>query len=154
MKKAILAVVLAVAIGCGGGANLITGVDLLDFVASSQVTSANPMRFSSSVVVANTTTASIDFTPAACGLRTLVYSSSARTGTPVWDSKVREASLNCVTPSKVTLAVGKSVTYTLNATGAEVLGTSGTPGTYYLVDEITLDSQPVRINAGEVILAR
>jgi hypothetical protein len=50
--------------------------------------------------------------------------------------------------------VGSSVSYTNTATGAEVLGTNGTPGTYYLVDEVTLDGESIRISAGEVILAR
>jgi hypothetical protein len=154
MKKLIFSGLLALGMGCSGGANLITGVDLLDFVASSQVTSSNPMRFSSTVVVANTTTESISFTPACFIPRILVYSSAARTGTPVFDSRTRDAASNCATPQRVTLAVGKSVTYTNTATGAEVLGTSGTPGTYYIVNEVTLDGEVLTMNAGQVALAR
>jgi len=153
MKK-FVAVALAVGLGCSGGANLITGVDVLDFSATSQVTSANPMRFSSTVVVANTTAEAVSFTPSCPIPRILVYSSAARTGTPVWDSRVRDAATLCVTPQQVTVGVGKSVSYTNTATGAEVLGTSGAPGTYYLVDEVSLDGEAVRINAGQVILAR
>jgi hypothetical protein len=154
MKKLLLAVALAAGIGCGGGANLITGVDLLSYVATSQVISANPMRFSTTVVVANTTTDPQSFTPACAVPRILVYSTSARTGTPVFDSRTRDAASLCAVPQKVSLAVGKSVSYTNTATGAEVLGTNGTPGTYYLVDEVTLDGEPIRVVAGEVILAR
>jgi hypothetical protein len=155
MKKLVLAVALAAGIGCGGGSNLITGVDILDFSATSQVTSGNPMRFSSTVVVANTTTEPVTFTPACTNPRILVYSSATRTGTPVFDSKTRDAATVCaMIANQVTLAAGKSVSYTNTATGAEVLGTAGAPGTYYLVDEVTLDGEAVRINAGQVVLAR
>ena len=156
MKKLsviILGIVIASA-ACGGGGSNITGPDLLTYVATSQVTGANPMRFSSTVVVANATTESITFTPACLIPRTLVYSTAARTGTPVWDANVRLASITCTAPQKVTLGVGKSVSYTLNATGAEVLGTTGTPGTYYLVDEVTLDGSVYRFPAGELAIAR
>jgi hypothetical protein len=155
MKKSFLAIALAVGIGCSGGANLITGVDILDFTATSQVTSGNPMRFSSTVVVTNTTTQPVTFTPACSNPRILVYSSATRTGTPVFDSKARDATTICaMIANQVTLAAGKSVSYTNTATGAEVLGTNGTPGTYYLVDEVTLDGEAVRVNAGQVVLAR
>jgi hypothetical protein len=154
MKKLVLAVALTVGFGCGGGANLITDVDLLSYVATSQVISANPMRFSTTVVVANTKTEATSFTPACAVPRILVYSSSARTGTPVFDSRTRDAASLCATPQKVSLAVGATVNYTNTATGAEVLGANGTPGTYYLVDEVTLDGEPIRVVAGEVILAR
>src|SRR5690348_12325118 len=97
MKKlnAVILGIVVASVACGGGASLVTGPDLLTYVGSSQVTGANPMRFSSKVVVTNTTTESITFTPACPTLRTLVYSTPARTGTPVWDSKVRDASIIC-----------------------------------------------------------
>jgi hypothetical protein len=156
MKKltaAILGMVIASA-ACGGGASIVTGPDLLDYLGSSQITGANPMRFSSKVVITNTTTESITFTPACPIPRTLVYSTSARTGTPIWDSKVRDAATSCAASTPVTLNAGKTVTYTLNATGAEVLGTTGTPGTYYLVNEVTLDGVPYRVSGGDIALAR
>lgn len=155
MKKlnaAILGVAVA-SFGCGGGASIVTGPDLLTYTATSQVTSANPMRFSTTVTVANTTTESISFTPTCPVPRTLVYSTASRTGTPIWDSKIRTTFVSC-TPTPVTLTAGKSVTYTLTATGAEVLPTTATPGTYYLVDEVTLDGVPYRVNAGDLPLAR
>ena len=154
MKKSFFAIALATGIGCGGGANLITGVDLLSYVATSQVTSANPMRFSTTVVVANTTTEATSFTPSCAVPRILVYPSAARTGTPVFDSKTRDTGSLCGTPQKTSLGVSKSISYTNTATGAEVLGSNGTPGTYYIVDEVTLDGEPIRVVAGEVILAR
>ncbi len=156
MKKfstAILGMVIASA-ACGGGASIVTGPDLLTYVGSSQVTGANPMRFSSKVVITNPTTESITFTPACPIPRTLVYSTPTRTGTPVWDSKVRDAASNCAAPTPVTIAAGKTLTYTLTATGAEVLGTTGTPSTYYLVNEVTLDGVPYRVSGGDIALAR
>lgn len=155
MKK-LNAVVIGVAVasfGCGGGASVVTGPDLLTYTATSQVTSANPMRFSTTITVANTTTESISFTPTCPVPRTLVYSTAARTGTPIWDSNTRSPALNC-TATPVTLAAGKSVSYTLTATGAEALPTTATPGTYYLVDEVTLGGIPYRVNAGDLPLAR
>jgi len=77
-----------------------------------------------------------------------------RNGTPAWDSNTRTPAVNCATPTSVSLGAGKSVTYTLTATGAEALGASGAVGTYYLVDEVTLDGVATRVNAGEVNLAR
>lgn len=155
MKKLFAAIALAVGIGCGGGMNLITGADLLDFVATSQVTSANPMRFSTTVVVTNTTNDPVTFTPGCSTPRILVYSSAARTGTPVFDSRARDAATPCATiGQQITLAVGKSVSYTNSATGAEALGTNGSPGTYFLLDELTLDGEPVQVVAGQLNLAR
>ena len=146
--------IMAVITGCGGGAQLLAGPDLLTYTASSQVTSSNPMRFSSTVTVTNSTTESISFVPVCPIPRTLVYSNSARTGTPLWDSNSRIPAINCATPTAVTLGAGKSVTYTLTATGAEALGPSGTAGTYYLLNEVTLDGVSTQIVAGQLNLAR
>jgi len=155
MKKsnALILGIAAAGFGCGGGASIVTGPDLLDYVATSQVTSANPMRFSTTVVIANTTTEQISFTPTCPIPRTLVYSTASRTGTPVWDSNTRSPAVSC-TATKVTLNVGQSKSYTLTATGAEALPTSATPGTYYLVDEVVLDGNTYRFNAGELPLSR
>jgi hypothetical protein len=139
--------------GCGGGANLISGPDLLTYSATSQVTSNNPMRFSTTVTVKNGTTESISFVPACPIPRTLVYANANRTGTVLWDSNSRTSVCMPVFPS-VTLAAGQSVTYTLTATGSEALGASGTAGTYYLLDEVTLDGVSTRISAGQLNLAR
>jgi len=156
--KRLTAVILGIVVAsaaCGGGASIVTGPDLLTYVGSSQVTGANPMRFSSKAVITNPTTESITFTPACLTPRTLVYSTAARTGTPIWDSKVRDAATLCAaTPAPVTLAAGKSVTYTLTATGSEVLGATGIPSTYYLVNEVTLDGVPYRVSGGDIALAR
>jgi len=46
------------------------------------------------------------------------------------------------------------VSYTLTATGAEALGASGNAGTYYLMDEVTLDGIAIGVVAGQVNLAR
>jgi hypothetical protein len=46
------------------------------------------------------------------------------------------------------------VSYTLTATGSEALGASGAAGTYYLLNEVTLDGVSVRVNAGQLNLAR
>ena len=156
MKK-LNAVIIGVAVasfGCGGGASIVTGPDLLTYTATSQVTSANPMRFSTTITAANTTSESISFTPTCPVPRTLVYSTAARTGTPIWDSNTRILAAISCTPTPVTLAPGKSVSYTLTATGAEALPTTATAGTYYLVDEVTLDGVPYRVNAGDLPLAR
>ena len=155
MKKlnfVILGVAMAT-FGCGGGANLVTGPDLLTYTATSQVTGNNPMRFSTTVVITNATTESISFTPTCPLPRTLIYTNSSFTGTPVWDSQPRDAA-TCKNPAKVTLDVGKSVSYTLNGTGTEVLGSNGTAGSYYLVDEVTLDGVPYRVPAGQLALAK
>jgi len=140
--------------GCGGGAQLITGPDLLTYTATSQVTSNNPMRFSTTVTVTNGTTEAISFLPTCPIPRTVVYPTAARTGTPLWDSNTRNPAVNCATPTTVTLGAGKSVTYTLTATGAEALGASGTPGTYFLLDQVTLSGVSTAVSAGSLNLAR
>lgn len=140
--------------GCGGGAHLISGPDLLTYSATSQVTSNNPMKFSTTVTVTNGTSAEVSFVPACPNPRTLVYSNANRTGTPIWDSNTRLPLLNCNTPSTLKLGAGKSVSYTLTATGAEALGASGSAGTYYLMDEVTLDGIGIAVVAGQVNLAR
>jgi hypothetical protein len=60
----------------------------------------------------------------------------------------------CAAPTTFTLGAGKSVSYTLTAAGAEALGASGTPGTYYLLDEVTLDGISILVDAGQLSLAR
>jgi hypothetical protein len=60
----------------------------------------------------------------------------------------------CAAPTPITLGAGKSVTYTLTATGAEALGGSGTAGTYYLLDEVTLDGISTLVDAGQLSLTR
>ena len=150
---AVLGVVATIA-GCGGGALLATGPDLLTYTATSQVTSNNPMRFSTTVTVTNGTTEAISFLPVCPIPRTLVYSNAARTGTPLWDSNSRIPAINCATPTTVTLGAGASVAYTLTATGSEALGAAGTAGTYYLTDEVTLSGVITQISAGQLNLAR
>lgn len=154
MKKLTAAILGFVAVlpACGGGSNLISGPDILTYVATSQVTSSNPMRFSTTVVVGNTTTDPITFTPACPTPRTLVFSNATGTGTPIWDSNTGAAA--CTTQPSVTLGVGKTVSYTRTATGTEVLGATGVAGTYYVVDEVTLDGQPIRVSAGQLALTR
>jgi hypothetical protein len=146
--------IIATIAGCAGGSQLVTGPDLLTYTATSQVTSNNPMRFSTTVTVTNGTTEAISFLPVCPIPRTLVYSNTARTGTPLWDSNSRIPAINCATPTTVTLGAGKSVTYTLTATGSEALGAAGIAGTYYLMDEVTLSGVVTQISAGQVNLAR
>jgi hypothetical protein len=140
--------------GCGGGAHFITGPDLLTYTATSQVTANNPMRFSTTVTVTNGTTEAISFLPTCPIPRTVVYATAARTGTPLWDSNTRIPAINCATPVTLTLGAGKSVSYTLTATGAEALGAAGTPGTYFLLDEVTLSGVSTAVVAGSLNLAR
>ncbi len=153
-RNFVILTIVVGAVGCGGGAQLFVGPDLFTYSATSQVTSTNPMRFSTTVTVTNGTADAISFVPACPIPRTLVYSTAARNGTPIWDSNTRVPAILCTVPSSVTLGAGKSVTYTLTATGAEALGASGTAGTYFLVDEVTLDGLSTRVNAGELTLAR
>lgn len=150
---AILGIMAAIA-GCGGGAQLISSPDLLTYSATSQVTSNNPMRFSTTVTVTNGTTEAISFLPSCPIPRTLLYSTAARTGIPLWDSNTRIPLILCAAPTTITLGAGKSVSYTLTATGAEALGASGTAGTYYVQDEVTLDGISILVNAGQLSLAR
>jgi hypothetical protein len=72
----------------------------------------------------------------------------------LWDSNTRIPAINCATPVTLTLGAGKSVSYTLTATGAEVLGAAGTPGTYFLLDEVTLSGVSTAVVAGSLNLAR
>jgi hypothetical protein len=153
MKKVAMIGMVFVIAACGGGAQLISGPDLLTYTASSQVTTNNPMKFSTTVTVTNNTNESISFTPSCPIPRTFVFANASRTGTPIWDSNTR-APTPCAASLTVTLAPGKSVNYTLTGTGAEVLGASGAAGTYYLEDEVTLDGVSTRITAGSLALAR
>jgi hypothetical protein len=145
--------IMAVA-GCGGGAQLISGPNVLTYSATSQVTASNPMRFSTTVTVTNGTTESVSFVPACPIPRTLVYATAAHSGTPIWDSNTRIPLILCAAPTTFTLGAGKSVTYTLTPTGAEALGASGTAGTYFLLDEVTLDGVSILVDAGQLSLAR
>lgn len=146
--------VTAAITGCGGGAQLASGPDLLTYSATSQVTASNPMSFSTTVTVTNGNTESISYVPACPIPRTLVYANAAHSGTPLWDSNSRIPLILCAAPTTFTLGAGKSVSYTLTATGAEALGAAGTAGTYYLLDEVTLDDVSVLVDAGQLSLAR
>jgi hypothetical protein len=139
---------------CSGGGRSITGPELFSYTATSQVTSTNPMRFRTTVTIRNPTTDQIDFTFSSCNLlRVLVYANAARTGTPVWDSHAQ--GVVCVPETTtVNLAPGASVAYSHTVAGAEVLGASGSAGTYYVTDEITLSGVVIRVAAGQVNLTR
>jgi hypothetical protein len=144
---------ISVLAGCGGGSHLILDPDLLTYTATSQVTANNPMRFSTTVVVSNTTTEPITFTTTCPIPRTVIYANAAHTGAPIWDSNTRSPQPACAATT-TTVGVGRSVSYTLNATGAEALGASGNPGTYYLVDSVTLDGITYAVPAGSIAIAR
>ena len=139
---------------CGGGGQNIVGPELFTYTASSEVTSNNPMRFRTSITVTNSTSSDIDMVGQPCNApRVLVYATAARTGTPIWDSNSRTPA--CTLPGvSTTLAAGKSVTYTANVTGAEVLGASGSPGTYYITNRVVLSGVLAQALAGQLNLAR
>lgn len=153
LKKnvAMIGMIFGVA-ACGGGAQLISGPDLLTYTASSQMTGGK--SFSTTVTVTNNTSESISFTPTCPIPRTYVFANASRTGTPIWDSNTRTPAINCTPPNVFTLAPGKSVSYTLNGTGTEALGATGVAGTYYVLDEVTLDDVTTRITAGSLPLTR
>jgi len=54
----------------------------------------------------------------------------------------------------MTLAAGQSVTYAANVTGAEVLGASGSAGTYYITDQVSLSGVVSQATAGQLNLTR
>jgi hypothetical protein len=146
---------LSVAIaGCAGGGQNIIGPELFAYTASSEVTSTNPMRFRTSITVTNPTSDDITIVGQPCNTpRVLVYATAARTGTPLWDSNSRPSV--CTLPgTSTTLAAGKSVTYTANVTGAEVLGASGSAGTYYITDQVSLSGVVSQATAGQLNLTR
>lgn len=149
---AIIGMTFVITAACGGGAQLITAADLLTYSASSQMTGGK--NFSTTVTVTNNTNESISFTPACPIPRTYVFANASHTGTPIWDSNTRTPATNCSPLNMFTLAAGKSVSYTLTATSAEALGASGVNGTYYLVDEVTLDGVSTQIAAGSLPLTR
>jgi len=138
---------------CSGGGQNIIGPELFTYTATSQVTSTNPMRFQTTVTVKNPTTDQIEFIPGCPIPRVLVYATSARSGTPTWDSNTRNTPCTLV-PTTVKLAPGASASYTTTVTGAEVLGASGSAGTYFVTDEVTLSRVISRVTAGEVSLTR
>jgi hypothetical protein len=144
----------AVIAACAGGSQNIVGPELFNYSATSQVTSTNPMRFQTTVTIKNPTTDQIEFVIDQCNFpRVLVYSTPARTGTLVWDSNSRPTV--CILPVKtIKLAAGASVSFTQTVMGAEVLGASGSAGTYYVTDEVTLSGVVSRVTAGEVNLTR
>lgn len=149
----ILCVTTAIAACSGGGLNVI-GPELFAYTATSQVTSTSPMRFQTTVTVRNPTTDEIEFQVSTCNHpRVLVYATAARTGPVVWDSNSR--AIACTLPvTTVRLAGGASVSYTQTVTGAEVLGPSGSAGTYYITNEVALSGIVSRVTAGEVNLTR
>jgi len=147
----ILCITAAIA-ACGGGSQNIVGPELFTYTATSQVTSTNPMRFQTTVTIKNPTIDQLDFVPT-CNLpRVLVYSTAARTGTPVFDSNTRNAP--CAAQTTVKLAANASVSYSQTVTGAEVLGASGSAGTYYITDEVSLSGVVSRVTAGQLNLTR
>ena len=157
MKRSLLGILCVTAsiAACSGGASLnIVGPELFTYSATSQVTSTSPMRFQTTVTVRNPTTDEVEFQVSQCNHpRVLVYSTAARTGTPVWDSNSR--AIACTQPiTTVRLAGGASVSYTQTVTGAEVLGPSGSAGTYHITDEVALSGIVSRVNAGQVNLTR
>lgn len=149
----ILCVTASIA-ACVGGAQNIIGPELFTYTASSEVTSTNPMRFRTTITVTNPTTDEIDFTAQPCNTpRVLVYATAARTGTPLWDSNTRPTV--CTLPGvSGKLAAGQSVQYAATVTGAEVLGASGSAGTYYITDEVSLSGIVSRATAGQLNLTR
>ncbi len=152
-KLGILCITAAIGACAGGGQNII-GPELFTYTATSQVTSTNPMRFQTTVTIKNPTTDQIEFVIPGCNFpRVLVYSTPARTGAVVWDSNSR-ATICQLPATTVKLAAGASVSYTQTVTGAEVLGASGSAGTYYVTDEVTLSGVVSRVTAGQVNLTR
>jgi len=144
--------VTAVIAGCSGGSQNIVGPELFAYTAISEVTSTNPMRFKTTATIRNPTADQIEFVPA-CNLpRVLVYSTAERTGSVVWDSNTRNAP--CAVQSSVKLAANSQVSYSQTVTGAEVLGASGSAGTYYITDEVTLSGIISRVTAGQINLTR
>jgi len=139
---------------CAGGRSNIVGPELFAYTASSEVTSTNPMQFRTSITVTNPTSDNIAIVGQPCNTpRVLVYATAARTGTPLWDSNNRTTA--CTLPgASITLAAGKSVTYIANVTGAEVLGASGSAGTYYITDQVSLSGVVSQATAGQVNLTR
>jgi len=152
-RLGILCLAAAIA-ACAGGRQNIIGPELFTYTASSEVTSTNPMRFRTSITVTNPTSDNIDIVGQPCNTpRVLVYPTAARTGTPLWDSNNRTTV--CTLPgASTTLAAGKSVTYTANVTGAEVLGASGAAGTYYITDQVSLSGVVSQATAGQLNLSR
>ena len=137
--------------GCSGGASSVLGPELFTYTAASQVTGSNPMRFSTTATVTNGTNGPIEYVPA-CNPRVLVYTTSARTGTPFWDSN--SLALPCPIQMGTALAAGDSRTYTFTGLGSTVLGAAGVPGTYYLVAEINLSGIVTQVNAGQLNITR
>ena len=139
---------------CAGGSQNVVGPELFTYTASSEITSTNPMRFRTSITVTNPTSDNVNIVGQPCNTpRVLVYATSARTGMPLWDSNSRPTA--CTLPgASTTLAPSKSVTYTATVTGAEVLGASGSPGTYYITDQVSLSGVVSQATAGEVNLTR
>ena len=156
MKRRTLGILSATAViaACAGGSQNIVGPELFIYTATSQVTSTNPMRFQTTVTIKNPTTDQIEFVISGCNFpRVLVYSTASRTGTPVWDSNSR-ATICQLPATTVKLAAGASVSYTQTVAGAEVLGASGSAGTYFVTNEVTLSGVVSRVTAGEVNLTR
>jgi hypothetical protein len=145
---------IAAIAACSGGSQNIVGPELFNYTATSEVTSTNPMRFKTTVTIRNPTTDQIDFTFTNCNFpRVLVYANATRTGTPVWDSNTRQVACTLVITT-VKLAPGASVSYSQTVTGAEVLGASGSAGTYYVTNEVSLSGVISRVTAGQVSLTR
>jgi len=147
---AVLALGIVIA-GCSGGASSVVGPELFTYTAASQVTGSNPMRFSTTVTVTNGSNGPIEYVPA-CNPRVLVYTTSARTGTPFWDSN--SLGTPCPLQMGTALAAGDSRTYTFNGLGSTVLGAAGVPGMYYLVAEINLSGIVTQVNAGQLNITR
>jgi hypothetical protein len=156
VRKCSLAIfgITAALAACGGGASNLSGPELFTYSAATQITSTNPMRFQTTVTVRNGTADAVEFEPGCPIPRVLIYSTAARSGTPVWDSNTRSNNCAALNTAPLTLQPGASLNFALTASGAEALGTSGAAGTYFVVGEVTLSSVVAKVNAGEVNLSR
>jgi hypothetical protein len=135
--------------GCSGGGGGIFGPqESLNYTASSRVLITAPTRFEVSLAVLNPTSAPVTLSVSCLGI--LVYPTSARTGSPIYDSRTVQL---CILAQE-TFQPAATKTYTATATTANVLGSSGTPGVYYLSVAMQFGNGTVILPAGQVDLKR
>ncbi|HEY8165007.1 MAG TPA: hypothetical protein VIF83_05565 [Gemmatimonadaceae bacterium] len=141
----------ALSYGCGGGGKLFGPEEALTYSASTRVIVAAPTRFETGVTLTNPTSTAVTVR-IGCGPFIVVYATSARSGTPVYDSGANTVCTANVVD--VTLQPGGTKTYTATATTTNILGASGAVGTYYITAVMPVGAATVVLPAGQVDLRR
>lgn len=135
--------------------------ELLIFGADTRVLSTTPQRLETIATVVNAGEDAVLVRFGLCPTQDIVlraYRTQARTGAPVWNSRVAFASRQCETGSvERTLATGESRVFVLPVTAQEILGDSLSAGQFFFTTTLRLlepDVQTSELPSGAAVLTQ